>query len=119
MKNMPNLEVLELLNTKHEGFDLAHNGKKIRFRENFTIDLIFNIEKDNVLFNGMVFRKKLIEKYKISEEVARKLYILIDKYQVKTYGHTLYCVVDNDDKNKRRNINNYRKLGNYGKRRVK
>lgn len=41
----------------------------------FSIDLIFNMEKDNVLFNGMVFRKKLIEKYKISEEVARKLYI--------------------------------------------
>lgn len=85
----------------------------------FSIDLIFSMEKDNVLFNGMVFRKKLIEKYKISEEVARKLYILIDKYQVKTYGHTLYCVVDIEDKNKRININNYRKLNNYGKRRVK
>lgn len=84
----------------------------------FSIDLIFNMEKDNVLFNGMVFRKKLIEKYKISEEVARELYILIDKYQVKTYGHTLYCVVDSEDKKERVNRNNYYKLGNYGKRRV-
>lgn len=87
--------------------------------ERFNIDIIFNLEKDNVLFNGRVFRKKLIEKYKISEEVARKLYILIDKYQVKTYGHTLYSVVDCEDKKERINRNNYYKLGNYGKRRVK
>lgn len=86
----------------------------------FTIqDLIFNLEKDNVLFNGRVFRKRLIEKYKISEEVARDLYIRINKYQVKKYGHTLYSVVDSDDKKERINRNNYYKLGNYGKRRVK
>lgn len=86
----------------------------------FTIqDLIFNLEKDNVLFNGRVFRKRLIEKYKISEEVARDLYIRIDKYQVKKYGHTLYSVVDSDDKKERINRNNYYKLGNYGKRKVK
>lgn len=82
-------------------------------------DLIFNLEKDNVLFNGRVFRKRLIEKYKISEEVARDLYIRIDKYQVKKYGHTLYSVVDSDDKKERINRNNYYKLGNYGKRKVK
>lgn len=86
----------------------------------FTIqDLIFNLEKDNVLFNGRVFRKRLIEKYKISEEVARDLYIRIDKYQVKKYGHTLYSVIECEDKKERINRNNYYKLGNYGKRKVK
>lgn len=86
----------------------------------FTIqDLIFNLEKDNILFNGRVFRKRLIEKYKISEEVARDLYIKIDKYQVKTYGHTLYSFVEFEDRDERVNRNNYYKLGNYGKRKVK